>query len=38
MDGAAGEGSDAALRVTFDPRLKLECHATSGYHGRLRTR
>src|SRR5215218_475025 len=24
MDGAAGEESDAALRVTFDPRLKLE--------------
>src|SRR3954452_24519910 len=24
MDGAAGEGSHAALRVTFDPRLKLE--------------
>jgi len=24
MDGAAGEKSDTALRVTFDPRLKLE--------------
>src|SRR3712207_2312624 len=28
MDGAAGEGSDAALRVTFDPRLKLEFHGS----------
>src|ERR687884_945476 len=28
MDGAAGEGSDTALRVTFDPRLKLEFHGS----------
>src|ERR1041384_3802936 len=28
MDGAAGEASDAALRVTFDPRLKLEFHGS----------
>src|SRR3954451_25257574 len=28
MDGAPGEGSDAALRVTFDPRLKLEFHGS----------
>src|SRR3954449_521621 len=28
MDGAAGEKSDAALRVTFDPRLKLEFHGS----------
>jgi hypothetical protein len=28
MDGAAGEESDAALRVTFDPRLKLEFHGS----------
>src|SRR4029450_6967877 len=28
MDGAAGEGSNAALRVTFDPRLKLEFHGS----------
>ena len=28
MDSAAGEGSDAALRVTFDPRLKLEFHGS----------
>ena len=28
MDGAAGEAGDAALRVTFDPRLKLEFHGT----------
>ncbi len=27
MDGAAGE-DDAALRVTFDPRLKLEFHGS----------
>ena len=27
MDGTAGEENDAALRVTFDPRLKL------GFHG-----
>src|SRR3954447_163054 len=26
MDGAAGKKSDTALRVTFDPRLKLEFH------------
>jgi hypothetical protein len=26
MDGAAGERSDTALQVTFDPRLKLEFH------------
>src|SRR3954452_10018950 len=28
MDGAAGEARDAALRVTFDPRLKLEFHGS----------
>src|SRR4029453_4088931 len=28
MDGAAGEESNAALRVTFDPRLKLEFHGS----------
>ena len=28
MDGAAGEKSDTALRVTFDPRLKLEFHGS----------
>src|SRR5215212_3457339 len=28
MDGAAGEEGDAALRVTFDPRLKLEFHGS----------
>jgi hypothetical protein len=28
MDGAAGEENDAALRVTLDPRLKLEFDAT----------
>src|SRR4051794_9794444 len=28
MDGAAGEESDAALHVTFDPRLKLEFHGS----------
>src|SRR5215207_3896115 len=28
MDGAAGEESDAALRVTFDSRLKLEFHGS----------
>src|SRR3954453_10720466 len=28
MDGAAGEESNAALRVTFDPRLKLEVHGS----------
>ena len=28
MDGAAGEASDAALRVTFDPRLKPEFHGS----------
>src|SRR4029079_6869133 len=28
MDGAAGEASDAALRVPFDPRLKLEFHGS----------
>src|ERR671939_1185235 len=28
MDGAAGEESGAALRVTFDPRLKLEFHGS----------
>src|SRR5215212_7588259 len=28
MDGAAGEKSNAALRVTFDPRLKLEFHGS----------
>src|SRR3954471_22073129 len=27
MDVAAGEARDAALRVTFDPRLRLEFHA-----------
>jgi hypothetical protein len=26
MGGAAGEEDNAALRVTFDPRLKLEFH------------
>src|SRR5215203_3731834 len=28
MDGAAGEESTAALRVTFDSRLKLEFHGS----------
>src|SRR4029453_17370840 len=28
MDGAAGDESNAALRVTFDPRLKLEFHGS----------
>jgi hypothetical protein len=28
MDGAAGEGHDAALRVAFDHRLKLEFHGS----------
>src|SRR3712207_5674025 len=28
MDGAAGELDGAALRVTFDPRLKLEFHGS----------
>jgi DDE family transposase len=28
MDGAAGEENDVALRVTFDPRLKLEFHGS----------
>jgi hypothetical protein len=28
MSGAAGEESDAILRVTFDPRLKLEFHGS----------
>src|SRR5215207_9726572 len=28
MNGAAGEDSDAALRVTFDSRLKLEFHSS----------
>src|SRR5215207_7949835 len=28
MDGAAGEKDDVALRVTFDPRLKLEFHGS----------
>src|SRR5919202_2122240 len=28
MDGAAGEENDAVLRVTFDPRLKLEFHGS----------
>src|SRR5829696_825318 len=28
MDGAAGERSDTALQVTFDPRLKLEFHGS----------
>jgi hypothetical protein len=28
MDGPAGEEDDAALRVTFDPRLKLEFHGS----------
>src|SRR3954468_9423193 len=28
MDGAAGEESNAALRVTFDPRVKLEFHGS----------
>ena len=28
MNGAAGEASDAALRVAFDPRLKLEFHGS----------
>src|SRR3954463_15133191 len=28
MDGAAGEKSDTALRVTFDSRLKLELHGS----------
>src|SRR3954449_7869466 len=28
MDRAAGEADDAALRVTFDPHLKLEFHGS----------
>src|SRR5436190_19446443 len=28
MDGAAGEESDAVLRVAFDPRLKLAFHGS----------
>src|SRR5215208_4896936 len=28
MDSAAGEENDTALRVTFDPRLKLEFHGS----------
>jgi len=28
MDGAVGEPEGAALRVTFDPRLKLEFHGS----------
>ena len=28
MGGAAGEAHGAALRVTFDPRLKLEFHGS----------
>ncbi len=28
MDGAAGEAEGGALRVTFDPRLKLEFHGS----------
>src|SRR3954465_15921472 len=28
MDGAAGEEDTAALRVTFDPRLKLEFYGS----------
>jgi DDE family transposase len=28
MDGAAGEESNAALRIMFDPRLKLEFHGS----------
>ena len=28
MDGAAGEADSAAVRVTFDPRLKLEFHGS----------
>ena len=28
MDGAAGEKDSAALRVAFDPRLKLEFHGS----------
>src|SRR5215204_1845146 len=28
MDGAAGEEDNAALRVTFDPRLRLEFHGS----------
>src|SRR5215213_4592773 len=28
MDGAAGQESNAALRVTFTPRLKLEFHGS----------
>ena len=28
MDGAAGEEDTAALRVTFDPRPKLEFHGS----------
>src|SRR5215207_8335944 len=35
MDGAAGEESDAALRVTFDPRLKLEFHGSGSVHHSL---
>src|SRR5215211_2579320 len=29
MGGVAGEAERAALRVTFDPRLKLEFHGSS---------
>ena len=28
MDGAAGEAHEATLRVTFDPRVKLEFHGS----------
>src|SRR4051794_16724647 len=28
MDGATGEEGNAVLRVTFDPRLKLEFHGS----------
>ena len=28
MDSAAGEAHEAALRVAFDPRLKLEFHGS----------
>src|SRR3954453_9645428 len=29
MDGAAGDEGNAVLRVTFDPRLKLEFHGST---------
>ena len=29
MDKAAGEAHEAALRVAFDPRLKLEFHGSN---------